>query len=119
MVPEESLIKPEDIAEIETFKTDPLDVEYVKYIVDKVEKIQETRKKEPFKPYKTTRSNVHDPEKEKQRKLHKNWEVTAATPPLIVHEAAKVLKLNESLKLQKEQIEKLQVSDVSDISIPF
>jgi len=109
LAPEESLIKPEDIAEIETFKTDPLDVEHVKYIVDKVEKAQETIKRErAFKPYKTTRSNVHDPEKEKRRKLHKNWEVTAATPPLIVHEAAKVLKLNESLKLQKEQIEKLQ-----------
>ncbi|XP_011638096.1 DNA-directed RNA polymerase II subunit GRINL1A [Pogonomyrmex barbatus] len=106
---EESLIKPEDIAEIESFKTDPLDIEHVKYIVDKVEKAQETnKKKEPFKPYKTTKSNVHDPAKEKLRKLHKNWEVTAATPPLIVHGAVKILTLNESLKLQKEQTEKLQ-----------
>ncbi|KYN08875.1 PREDICTED: DNA-directed RNA polymerase II subunit GRINL1A [Trachymyrmex cornetzi] len=108
MVLEESFIKPEDIAEIETFKTDPLDTEHVKYIVDKVEKVQEVRKRESFKPYKTTKSNVHDPMKEKQRKLHKYWEVTAATPPLIVHGAAKVLSLNESLKLQKEQTEKLQ-----------
>ncbi|XP_011169203.1 DNA-directed RNA polymerase II subunit GRINL1A [Solenopsis invicta] len=108
VAPEESLIKPEDIAEIETFKTNPLDIEHVKYIVDKVEKTQETNKKEPFKPYKTTKSNVHDPMKEKQRKLHKHWEVTAATPPLIVHGAAKVMSLNESLKLQKEQTEKLQ-----------
>lgn len=115
MTPEESLIKPEDIAEIETFETDPLDLEHVKYIVDKVEKAQETNKKEPFKPYKTTKSNVHDPMKEKQRKLHKNWEVTAATPPLIVHGAAKVLSLNESLRLQKQQTEKLQVFDISDI----
>lgn len=112
MAPEESLIKPEDIAEIETFKTDPLDTEHVKYIVDKVEKTQEVKKREPFKPYKTTKSNVHDPMKEKQRKLHKNWEVTAATPPLIVHGAAKVLNLNESLKLQKEQTEKLQVFNI-------
>lgn len=108
IAPEESLIKPEDIAEIETFETDPLDVEHVKYIVDKVEKAQETNKRESFKPYKTTRSNVHDPMKEKQRKLHKNWEVTAATPPLIAHGPAKVLTLNESLTLQKEQTEKLQ-----------
>lgn len=108
VAPEESLIKPEDIAEIETFKTDPSDIEHVKYIVDKVEKTQETSKKESFKPYKTTKSNVHDPMKEKQRKLHKNWEVTAATPPLIVHGAAKVLSLNESLRLQKNQTEKLQ-----------
>jgi len=109
MVPEENLIKPEDIAEIETFKTDLLNTEHVKYIVDKVEKVQEVKKRESFKPYKTTKSNVHDPMKEKHRKLHKYWEVTAATPPLIVHGAAKVLSLNESLKLQKEQIEKLQV----------
>lgn len=120
MVPEESLIKPEDIAEIETFETDPLDVEHVKYIIDKVEKTQGTNKKrEPFKPYKTTKSNVHDPMKEKQRKLHKNWEVTAATPPLIVHGAAKVLNLNESLRLQKEQTERLQVFGISDIFISF
>ncbi|KYN01542.1 PREDICTED: DNA-directed RNA polymerase II subunit GRINL1A [Cyphomyrmex costatus] len=108
VVPEESLVKPKDIAEIETFKTDPLDIEHVKYIVDKVEKIQEVKKKESFKPYKTTKSNVHDPMREKQRKLHKNWEVTAATPPLIVHGAVKVLSLKETLKLQKEQTEKLQ-----------
>jgi len=91
-------------------------VEHVKYIVDKVEKAQETNKKEPFRPYKTTKSNVHDPVKEKQRKLHKNWEITAATPPLIVHEAAKVLNLNESLKLQKEQSEKLQVCNIFKIT---
>lgn len=104
---------PEDTTEIEPFKTNPLDVEHVKYIVDKVEKVQETNKKERlFRPYKTTKSNVHDPMKEKQRKLHKNWEVTAATPPLIVHEAAKILSLNESLKLQKEQSEKLQVFNI-------
>ncbi|KAL0109208.1 hypothetical protein PUN28_014357 [Cardiocondyla obscurior] len=108
LVHEESLIKPEDIAEIETFKTDPLNVEHVKYIVSKVDKAQETNKKQSFMPYKTTKSNVHDPIKEKQRKLHKNWEITAATPPLIIHGAAKVLDLNESLKLQKEQTEKLQ-----------
>ncbi|XP_036139738.1 uncharacterized protein LOC105833390 isoform X2 [Monomorium pharaonis] len=108
VVREESLIKPEDIAEIKTFKANPLDVEHVKYIVNKVE-TQETSKKEPFKPYKTTKSNVHDPMKEKQRKLHKHWEVTAATPPLIVHESAKVMSLNESLRLQKRQAEKLQV----------
>lgn len=110
VIQEESLIKPEDIAEIESFKTDNcLDVEHVKYIIDKVEKAQKTnKKKEPFKPYKTTKSNVHDLTKEKQRKLPENWEVTAATPPLIIHEATKVLSINESLKLQTEQTKKLQ-----------
>lgn len=114
---EESLIKPEDLVEIESFKTDPTDVEHVKYIIDKVEKAQETnRNRQPFKPYKTTKSDVHDPMKEKQRKQHENWEVTAATPPLIVHGAAKLLNLNESLRLQKEQTDKLQVIDILKIS---
>lgn len=112
---EESLIKPEDLAEIESFKTDSPDSEHVKYIIDKVEKAQESNIKEPFKPHKTTKSNVHDPIKEKQRKQHKNWEITAATPPLIVHGAAKLLDLNESLRLQKEQTEKLQVISVFTI----
>lgn len=52
---------------------------------------------------------MHDPEKEKQRKQNKNWEVTAATPPLIVHGAAKVINLNESLQLQREQVDKFHV----------
>ncbi|XP_076751046.1 RNA polymerase II subunit M [Xylocopa sonorina] len=104
--PEESLIKPEDLEEIESFKREP--VEHITYIVNKIEKPLEKKNKEPFKPYKTTKSNVHDPEKEKQRKQNKHWEVTAATPPLIVHGAVKTINLNESLKLQIEQAEKLQ-----------
>lgn len=108
---EETLIKPEDLEEITSFKSsEPLEPEHVKYILDKVQASESNKqkKKEPFKPYKTTKSNVHDPMKEKERKLHKNWEVTAATPPLTVHGAAKVLSLTESLTLQKEQAEKLQ-----------
>lgn len=109
--PEESLIKPEDLAEIESFKTEftnPAD--HISYIVNKIENHPEdkSKKREPFKPYKTTKSDVHDPVKEKQRKQNKNWEITAATPPLIVHDAAKIIDLKESLQLQKEQSEKLQ-----------
>ncbi|KZC10835.1 hypothetical protein WN55_01534 [Dufourea novaeangliae] len=69
---------------------------------------EKEKKREPFKPYRTTKSNVHDPEKEKQRKSNKNWEVTAATPPNTVHGAVKVINLNESLRLQKDHAEKLQ-----------
>ncbi|EZA50840.1 hypothetical protein DMN91_002349 [Ooceraea biroi] len=108
VVSEESLIKPEDLDEIKSFETDPLNVQHVRYIVDKVEKARET-KREPFRPYKTTKSNVHDPMKEKQRKLPENWEATAATPPLIVHGAAKVLSLDESFRLQQEQTEKRKI----------
>lgn len=106
--PEESLIKPEDLTEIESFKTKT--PEHITYIVNKVEQPQENndKKREPFKPYRTTKSDVHDPEKEKLRKQNKHWEVTAATPPLIVHGAVKVINLTESLQLQKEQTKKLQ-----------
>lgn len=65
--------------------------------------------KEKFKPYKTTISNVHDPEKEKLRKKGKNWENTAATPPLIQHGAAKMLSLTDSVEIQKSYLEKLRV----------
>ncbi|XP_031832560.1 RNA polymerase II subunit M isoform X2 [Nomia melanderi] len=109
--PEESLIKPEDLIEIESLKQEESEeVEHVKYILNRVEKPSEgkDKKKEPFKPYKTTKSDVHNPEKEKQRKPNKHWEVTAATPPLIVHGAVQVINLNDSLKLQKEYKEKLQ-----------
>lgn len=111
MAPDESLIKPEDLTEIESFKTDVSELEHVKYIIDKVEKSQQesSKKRESFKPYKTTKSNVHDPMKEKERKQCKNWEVTAATPPLIIYGAVKAVSINESLRLQKEQTEKLQV----------
>lgn len=108
---EETLIKPNDLEEIKSFQSSELlEVEHVKYILDKVQTSENhtEKKREPFKPYKTTKSNVHDPMKEKERKLHKNWEVTAATPPLTVHGGAKVLSLNESLMLQKKQAEKLQ-----------
>lgn len=109
----ESLIKPEDIEEIESFKneTSPEPI-HVKYVIDKVEKTQEKNqlKREPFKPYKTSKSNVHDPEKEKERKYTKHWEITAATPPHIVHGAIKPLSLNESLQLQREHVKKLQVT---------
>ena len=90
---------------------DPLQIDHVRYIVNKVENPDNANKREPFKPYKTTKSNVHDPEKEKSREIRKtkHWEVTAATPPLIVHGAAKSLDIKESLRLQKDQAARLQV----------
>ncbi|XP_011299986.1 DNA-directed RNA polymerase II subunit GRINL1A [Fopius arisanus] len=106
--PEETLINEQDLQDIQSFSAEGLDaLQHVKYIVDKVEK-DESNQKEHFKPYKTTKTNVHDPMKERVRKKDKHWEVTAATPPLIVHGAVKGLSLNESLKLQKEQAEKLR-----------
>lgn len=109
LAPEESLITKEDLKEIESFD-DLLKEEHMQFVLNKVE--NSNVEKEPFKPYKTTKSNVHDPMKEKDRRKHKYWEVTAATPPLIIHGAAKTLSLNESLMLQKEQADKLKAIEL-------
>ncbi|XP_055904326.1 DNA-directed RNA polymerase II subunit GRINL1A [Eupeodes corollae] len=142
--PEESLITPEDIEEINSFTNEKLDSVVDAKIVnidvnEKLEKLkpllsqnrenklhsQDLQKdahleylvekgvdrpaiKEKFKPYQTTISNVHDPEKEKLRKKGKNWENTAATPPLIQHGATKMLSLTDSVEIQKAYLEKLK-----------
>lgn len=93
--PEKPLITPEDLINIG-------EAPHVKYIVEKTEIQAKPQTKGQFKPFKTTISDVHNPEKEILRKKHKNWEVTSATPPPILHGPAKVLNLEESLKLQKE-----------------
>lgn len=92
--PEKPSITNEDLIEIG-------EIPHVKYIVDKTENKPKKLDRQ-FKPFKTTLSDVHNPEKEILRKKHKHWEVTAATPPPIVHGPAKLLGLEESLTLQKE-----------------
>ncbi|XP_075145712.1 RNA polymerase II subunit M [Haematobia irritans] len=85
-----------------------LDLEpHVHYLVEKTE-IQASNKKEKFLPFRTTVSNVHDPAKEKLRKKCKNWEVTAATPPPIQHEGAKLLSLMDSVEIQADYLLKLK-----------
>ncbi|CAH0604925.1 unnamed protein product [Chrysodeixis includens] len=93
--PEKPLITTEDLLKIG-------ELPHVKYIVEKTEINPKPKPTGNFKPYKTTTSNAHNPEKELQRKKHKHWEVTAATPPPSIHGAAKVLSIEESLHLQKE-----------------
>lgn len=58
-----------------------------------------------YLPFKTTKSNVHDPEKEKHRKVGKHWEITAATPPPIQHNGVKMLSLQESIEIGSVQRE--------------
>lgn len=62
-----------------------------------------------FKPYKSSISNVHDPSKEKNRKKHKNWEITAATPPPSVHGPVREISIQDSLELQSLQNRQLKV----------
>lgn len=93
--PEKPLVTPEDIDKIE-------ELSHIKYLVEKTESNTKPKSTGNFKPYRTTKSDVHNPEKEVLRKRNKHWEVTAATPPPIIHGPAKVLSLDESLKLQTE-----------------
>ncbi|CAK1581544.1 unnamed protein product [Parnassius mnemosyne] len=93
--PDKPLVTPEDLVKIG-------EIPHIKYLVDKAEQTPKPKPTGHFKPFKTTKSDVHKPEKEIYRKKHKNWEVTAATPPPIVHGPAQLLSLDESLKLQKE-----------------
>lgn len=82
---------------------------HVHYLVEKTE-LQVSPMKEKFLPFRTTKSNVHDPAKEKLRKKGKHWEITAATPPLIQHQATKMLSLMDSVEIQAEYLIKLKVS---------
>lgn len=83
--------------------------QHVRYLVEKAEFPKQPLQREKFKPYKTTLSNVHDPEKEKQRKKGKHWEITAATPPLIQHCGTKLLNLMDSMEIQSNYLIKLKV----------
>lgn len=103
--PDKSLITSEDLVNID-------EVPHVKYIVEKTQSEQKPKIGGQFKPYKTTVSDVHNPEKEILRKRHKKWEVTAATPPPILHGPAKILSLEESLKLQKDYNQHLKQIEV-------
>ncbi|XP_050345446.1 uncharacterized protein LOC126770219 [Nymphalis io] len=93
--PDKPLITAEDLISIG-------EIPIVKKIVEKTEVNIKPKVTGQFKPYKTTISDVHNPEKEICRKRNKYWEITAATPPPIVHGPAKMLNLEESLKLQQE-----------------
>lgn len=86
---------------------------HFKYLIAKTElqksSGEKSKKKEKFLPHRTTISNVHDPSKERNRKLGKKWEVTAATPPLIQHNATQMLSLMDSVKIQAQYLHKIKV----------
>lgn len=68
-------------------------------------KERSTAPKPKYLPFRTTKSDVHQPEKEKTRhqKHLKSWENTAATPPSLKHAPTKLLTLEESVQLQAEK----------------
>lgn len=104
--PEPKLITEADLEEIKSFSS-PLEP-YALHIIEKKE-YDSMPKTEKFKPYKTTKSNVHNPETEMQRKVGKHWESTAATPPLIKHPGVKMLSLQDSVDIQIKYLDSLKV----------
>lgn len=86
--------------------------QHAQYLIDKTE-VQVTKmEREKFKPFRTTVSNVHDPAKERARKKGKFWEVTAATPPLILHKEIQLVPLTESAMLQLDYMQKIKVNKI-------
>lgn len=61
-----------------------------------------------FLPFRTTKSDVHNVDKEKLRKHGKHWEVTAATPPTMRNNAVKMIPLHESIETERQHKEKLR-----------
>lgn len=64
--------------------------------------------RQKFLPFKTTKSDVHDVEKEKLRKHSVHWEITAATPPNLRNNAVKMIPLHESIEMERQHNEKLR-----------
>jgi FtsZ-interacting cell division protein ZipA len=115
--PEEKLIKAEDLKDMEYSvnnriqESEPVEDAYVKHLYDKSERPRE-KKKEPFRPYRITKTKSDEQivnNKQSKKPLGPHWEVTAATPPPSIHGDVKRISLQESLRLQKEQAEKLKV----------
>lgn len=109
--PEKKLITDDDIKEIEndSHDVDKLEIDkHTKYVCEMADK-PNLMTKGFYKPYKSSISNVHDPSKEKCRKKHKYWEVTAATPPPIMNGPAQEISIQESLELQSLQSRQLKV----------
>lgn len=61
-----------------------------------------------FLPFKTTKSDVHNVERERNRKYGPHWEVTAATPPNLRNNSVQMLSLHESIEMERQHKEKLR-----------
>jgi len=116
--PDDSLIKPEDLKDIVPSVNNGIEGSeqdgnaYVKHLCDKFEKPKE-KKKEPFRPYRFAKVNSdgQSPNSLQVKKpVGPHWEVTAATPPQPIYGDVKLISLQESFQLQKEQAAILKVS---------
>lgn len=106
--PEPSLVTAADLEEIKSFA--PALEPHALYVCEK-DKIVDENSNVKFLPHKTSRSDVHSVAKEKSRVHGKHWEVTAATPPTMRNNEAKVLTLKESIEIErkyKDELKQLQ-----------
>lgn len=106
--PEPKLITEADLEEIKSFSSHCPMEPYAQHIIERKE-YDGLPKTEKFKPYKTTKSDVHNAETEMHRKVGKNWESTAATPPLIKHPGVQMLSLQDSVDIQMKYLDSLKV----------
>ncbi|CAH0390095.1 unnamed protein product [Bemisia tabaci] len=82
--------------------------EYAVHLCEKFD-VTSPKKDEKFYPHKTVKEKHVNKSKESLSQKDKPWwEVTAATPPLPVHETVKVVSLKESLVIQQKQAEQLK-----------
>uniref|UniRef100_A0A1B6LRU8 Uncharacterized protein n=2 Tax=Graphocephala atropunctata TaxID=36148 RepID=A0A1B6LRU8_9HEMI len=101
--PEEPLINPSDLEpEGEVLE------EYAKHLCEKMDSVKpvDPKAKTKFLPFKTLSHSRPGCKQEVDR--GRRWEVTAATPPPPIHGDAKLVSLQESIKLQCEQQQKLK-----------
>lgn len=116
--PAASLVTAADLEEIKSFSVDQLDP-HALYMCEKDRNFDEIAigQKKKFFAHKTTKSDVHSIANEKSRVNGKNWEVTAATPPILRNNEAKLLTLKESIEIErkhKDELKQLQQTQASE-----
>lgn len=111
--PEEPLIKPSDLIDVEEinspkneYNNTVVEDEYAKVLRSKLD-AKSKQAKERFLPHRTI--NPPKSKKMNDKTKSKYWEVTAATPPFPVHGDTKLVSLEESIHLQHDQQQKLKV----------
>lgn len=107
--PQTTCITKKDLEDVASFKSG---VTYSQRLCKKYDGCTPVERYKPNQPrhqelaktgYKSSSENV-------QKSMGKNWEVTAATPPVPVHGSTEMVSLEESLRIQKEQAQRLKVS---------
>lgn len=115
--PEPQLITSADLEEIKSFssdinKADSVDLsnnsDLEPHALHMCEVESHKQNKPKFLPHKTTTSDCHSLDKEKGRRHGKHWEITSATPPIIRNSEVQILSLQESIAIQRTQIENLK-----------